>query len=344
MRRRSKGIGFDKREFSIYNCSGIPACPAATPRRVLVESGNVLPSSSFKEESKVGFLGVFASSSLENSYREKHLRDDLWWSQFLIAAGMIRVALMLLADYQNFGLSATFELLAIGRFVFLLISSGVLVALRRVASPTKAGRLLFGWCLLSIGMAFFALSSRDPNHNGLLMASFSPVLVAYILLPLPLALQTTLAVTQSAAILSLARKADGLIFAQVGATHAMAHLFGIVVSRRSLHRRRMAFLGVVRESALRAELQKAIAEIRSLEGLVHMCAWCKRLRDGAETWETIEEYVHKRTHASFSHGICPECLKAELTEKNHRSHEPSRSTHLPSLQESNRKVADPELA
>ncbi len=309
-----------------------------------MESGNVLASPSFKEESKVGILGIFASSSLENAYREKHFRDDLWWSQFLVAAGMVRVALMFLADYQNFGLSTTFELLAVVRFLFLLISSGVLVALSRVASPTKAGRLLFGWCLLSIGMAYCALSSRDPNHNGLLMVSLCPVLVIYLLLPLPFVRQTVLSLMYSTAILPIAWQADGPIFAQVGATHAMAHLFGIVVSRRSQHRRRAAFLGVLRESVLRDELQTAMAEIRTLEGLVHMCAWCKRLRDGAETWETIEEYVHKRTHASFSHGICPECLAAELTGKSHRFQEPSRPTLSPTAQKSIREVADIGLA
>jgi hypothetical protein len=305
-----------------------------------VDNENSLQSAPLKVDVKIGFFGAFASSTLENAFREMHFRDDLWWSRFLVAAGMIRVALMLLADYQNFGLSETFELLAIVRFVFLLISSGVLVALQRAASPTEARRLLFGWGFLAIGITFCAFWSRDSNHNGLLMASFSPVLVAYLLLPLPLVRQTMLAATYSAAVFFAARHADGHLLAKVGALHGMVHLFGTVASRRSNYRRRIVFLAVLGEAELRARLETAMAEVRTLRGMVHMCAWCKRIRDEAQSWETLELYVQKHTHAVFTHGICPECLKVELARPHDRSYESNHPAHSPSPKGSIRGVAD----
>ena len=38
-----------------------------------------------------------------------------------------------------------------------------------------------------------------------------------------------------------------------------------------------------------------------------MCAWCKKIRDDDGHWSQIEVYVKDRTHAEFTHGICPDC-------------------------------------
>jgi hypothetical protein len=61
-------------------------------------------------------------------------------------------------------------------------------------------------------------------------------------------------------------------------------------------------------------LETALAEVRTLKGLLCICAWCKRIRDEATVWESVEEYVQSRTHASFSHGICPDCLRSQIAE------------------------------
>jgi phosphoserine phosphatase RsbU/P len=51
-------------------------------------------------------------------------------------------------------------------------------------------------------------------------------------------------------------------------------------------------------------LQRAV---RQLEGLLPICAYCKRIRDEGDSWSQVEEYVSRRTEAQFSHGICPAC-------------------------------------
>lgn len=62
------------------------------------------------------------------------------------------------------------------------------------------------------------------------------------------------------------------------------------------------------QAQLIAELQAALAEVKTLSGLLPICAGCKRIRDGTETWQPIEEYLTRRTRAEFSHGMCPECM------------------------------------
>jgi phosphoserine phosphatase RsbU/P len=48
-------------------------------------------------------------------------------------------------------------------------------------------------------------------------------------------------------------------------------------------------------------------ELQQLEGLLPICSYCKRIRDDAEQWGSLESYIERRSEAQFSHGICPDC-------------------------------------
>ncbi len=53
-------------------------------------------------------------------------------------------------------------------------------------------------------------------------------------------------------------------------------------------------------------------EVKQLEGLLPICAYCKKIRDEDNEWEAIEGYISKRTDATFSHGYCPTCYKQHV--------------------------------
>ena len=61
--------------------------------------------------------------------------------------------------------------------------------------------------------------------------------------------------------------------------------------------------------AMVAELQQALDEVRTLQGLLPMCAWCKKVRDDQGYWDDVASYIDRHTEASVSHGICPDCSK-----------------------------------
>jgi len=63
-----------------------------------------------------------------------------------------------------------------------------------------------------------------------------------------------------------------------------------------------------RERLIR-ELQKALGEIKTLTGLLPICANCKKIRDDKGYWNQIEVYISEHSQAEFSHGICPQCAK-----------------------------------
>jgi hypothetical protein len=66
----------------------------------------------------------------------------------------------------------------------------------------------------------------------------------------------------------------------------------------------------------RDKLQQMIAEIRTLRGFIPICSICKKIRDDAGYWQQLEKYIQEHSDATFSHGICPECLKKTYPELN----------------------------
>jgi PAS domain S-box-containing protein len=63
-----------------------------------------------------------------------------------------------------------------------------------------------------------------------------------------------------------------------------------------------------REQLLR-ELQTALAEVKELQKILPICMYCKRIRDDANYWQTVETYISQHTNTQFSHGICPTCYE-----------------------------------
>jgi PAS domain S-box-containing protein len=57
------------------------------------------------------------------------------------------------------------------------------------------------------------------------------------------------------------------------------------------------------------ELKNALAQVKTLSGLIPICASCKKIRDDKGYWNQIEIYIRDHSDAHFSHGICPECAQ-----------------------------------
>lgn len=58
-----------------------------------------------------------------------------------------------------------------------------------------------------------------------------------------------------------------------------------------------------------SELQEALASVKTLKGLLPICAWCKKIRDDEGYWNKLEAYIGRHSEVSFSHGICPDCAQ-----------------------------------
>lgn len=265
-------------------------------------------------ESRLGLFGTFVSPALEAAFRRRHLPDDRWLCCFLVVAGMLRVMALLVADYFHFGTSSAFWPLLGCRAMFVLLSVWVLLTLRRGDHPAAVDRVFVCWVVVLGVLTVCSVSIRLPANTDRLLLSFAPVVVIYCVTPLPLLTQAALAAAYSGGALLVSRGADAGALSVVALAHGMSNVFGALASWRLNHRRREAYLGTLREADLRAGLEAALAEVRTLRGLLRMCAWCKRVRDEAEKWQPVEAYVQQHTHAEFTHGICPGCMQEQVSE------------------------------
>jgi len=64
------------------------------------------------------------------------------------------------------------------------------------------------------------------------------------------------------------------------------------------------------------ELEATLGQVKRLDGLLPICAWCKKVRDDQDYWHSVETYVAQRSDATFSHGICPDCMTKAMAADN----------------------------
>ena len=104
-------------------------------------------------------------------------------------------------------------------------------------------------------------------------------------------------------------KTDVIAGLDAGANDYLVKPFdsGELRSRIEVGRRMVELQAVL--AAKMAELHQAFDQIKTLRGIVPICAGCKKIRDDQGYWDQVEVYISNHTEAEFSHSICPECLK-----------------------------------
>lgn len=63
------------------------------------------------------------------------------------------------------------------------------------------------------------------------------------------------------------------------------------------------------QERLIGELKEALETVKTLSGLIPICANCKKIRDDEGYWQKLEKYISEHSNAIFTHGICPDCEK-----------------------------------
>jgi len=69
---------------------------------------------------------------------------------------------------------------------------------------------------------------------------------------------------------------------------------------------------LIKERDQSEALRRSLSELKVLQGLLPICAQCKKIRDAEGTWQHLEVYIGEHSDARFSHGYCPECARTVL--------------------------------
>jgi DNA-binding response OmpR family regulator len=104
-------------------------------------------------------------------------------------------------------------------------------------------------------------------------------------------------------------KADIIAGLAAGANDYLAKPFdaGELLARVEVGRRLVEAQNELAEKI--GELQQALAEIKTLRGMLPICASCKKIRNDGGVWQGVEDYVRAHSEAEFSHGFCPDCIR-----------------------------------
>jgi hypothetical protein len=260
-----------------------------------------------------GLWFVFDSPEAENQYWLQRRERDLARAKMFVAVVMVAVMIFSVSDYLFFGMSATWGWLTLARMIGVITSVFTLIALGRAVTRHQLQWSMLLWSLIMIIVGAYIVSTRPIHYIGHILPAAVFVLVGYFMVPsawvfqlIPGALVT---VAYTFLFWQTASPGQEIGVVAVATTFVAVNLLGWFWSVQLEHWKRSSFLTLQRETALRTNLEQALAEIKTLRSIVPICSHCKLVRTHDGHWHEVEVYVRQHTHVDFSHGFCPDCMK-----------------------------------
>ncbi len=256
----------------------------------------------------------FKDSAMEKGYREYYLRQDSVQAAIGVAALMIPIVVFSYSDYIFFGYGPMFYLLAALRGVILVAATAMIVSLLRSVRIVYRDYMLFAWLAANCALSIYINANRPAGFIHHTYIDLLLIVAIYLLFPNPLTLQTAVAVPFTAVnigfILAFRTDLAPAVLNVIMVSHILGNLMGAYVSWNLHFSRRMQYRHWKTEKDLKEELQEAAENIKTLKGLLPICARCRKVRDDGGYWKNLEDYVQSRMDTTFSHGLCEECEKA----------------------------------
>lgn len=179
------------------------------------------------------------------------------------------------------------------RLLMLVIVTVIVLRLHRQHDPAqfRRGVIAVAWIMVAFALAAHFLRRTTPLTP--LFFELLGILAFFMALPsLWRPLVPALATFASGRFLLLVLRDTGLGAAEalaIGSALLVATAMGILIGRS------------------RAALERTIAELRVLRGILPICSHCRKVRDEAGGWADLESYVRRNSDTDFSHGLCPQC-------------------------------------
>lgn len=217
---------------------------------------------------------------------------------FLALAVGVTVPFTIFMDLTSLPLLSTFEIIIDSLAVVLLI--GNVLFIRLLAS----GAWLYRLDALIFGALLLYYLTEDMGYGTAAMWAFAYPLVFLLLLGNREGSIWTGVFFVGAAFILIMSPTP---FPRHFTAGFLATFFMIAVMAYAIESLRGRF---EREShTLIAQLETALSEVKTLKGLLPICANCKKIRDDTGYWNQIESYLQEHADASFTHSVCPDCIQ-----------------------------------
>ena len=253
------------------------------------------------------------SFELEAEFRADGLKRDTGVAAGLMLFNILFVVFTVPMDLELLGWSDKFFLLLAVRGAGVLVALASLLLLRRAAEVSFFDKVVFFWAAVLLIGIVFGNAMFPLDYTTHVAWDVFLVLCVYTVVPLSLGRQVLLAsiMTVGDVVLFWHFKVleRPVAFFDVMTALVCANLVGIFASWELQRWRQREFLALHREEEARRDLEKAKVEIKTLRGIIPICASCKKVRTDEGHWQQVESYVRDHSDADFSHGICPECQR-----------------------------------
>jgi hypothetical protein len=257
----------------------------------------------------LSWLGVFETTEDELAYRRAQLATETRTFLVLVVVGLAANFALVPNDFRL--APDWLGPLLVLRAINVALAVAVLAGMRRVTSPVTWDRIV-STIAIYLAVTDVAISATRPaGFSGFLAPNAVLLLAFFVLARVPLRWQvvpTAILALGHVALMSWLKPADLSTQIACVVTFVAAMVTGAEMSRRMHRHDRQQFDALRREVSLRSQLEDALAEIRTLRGIVPICAHCKSIRNDAGEWQRLEVVLHDQTHAELTHGICPTCF------------------------------------
>jgi hypothetical protein len=261
---------------------------------------NKPPSAPFRLET-----AILGRSDLDVTERRRRI--------FLTLAVAVAVPFIIAMDLANFHLLNTFEIAVDSLALVLLVVNLVLIRFMPTGEWLyRADALFFGFLLL------YYLTEDLGNGTAVMWSFACPLAFMFLLGRREGAIWTGIFFVGTALMLQFSPTnfSGGFSFGFLSTYLMIAVLAYIIEGLRERFE--------AESRALIEQLETALSEVKTLKGLLPICASCKKVRDDTGYWNQIESYLHDHADASFTHSVCPDCLEELYPEFVEQYMKPSR--------------------
>lgn len=256
---------------------------------------------------------------LENKYRQDNLKRDIKQMTVAILIAFIPILLFALNDVLTFSDIDLFEEIIVGRITMTLWSLAVIFIIRTARNIHVMDRVMLIWMIGASLLTLMISYSRPGDYLPVTVLNMIYVMAIYVMFPVPLYMQviTGVLISLGECILILLFKnlpviPGGIIMLILG--FMLANLFGFITSYSLNRSRRQQFVLLNNEFEIKAKLQYALSEVKTLRGIIPICMSCRKIRNDEGYYEVVERYLKRHSDVDFSHTLCPDCYSVKMDE------------------------------
>lgn len=253
---------------------------------------------------------------LEARFLKHNLPEAKLWFQVMAILIITVLIAFIVIDFSVFKEPLHLMISITSRIVAIAAAFSLILFSSRIHEPKQMHLFTFFMVLVVLINLLIAHAVRPSDQITNVAWSLMAIFTCYAAIPTSRELQTAATVfyTIGTCIVWFLIKKPAWspveIITIMGA-YVYANICGFFISNQIALSRRHIFRLLNEEKSANKKLEAAIKEIKTLQGILPICAYCKKIRNDSGYWKQLEGYLTEHTDALFSHSVCPECLKKE---------------------------------